>query len=221
MGRIIRLHGDEHGEILTLLPWYVTGQLDGPEHAQVEAHLSGCAECQAEVRFQRRLEAELPALAAPSMDIDQGWQRMRRQLEKDQPPSAQNGAGAWLAATKSGFNRGWRAGGPWLGWAVAASLVLVAGASPQLSSGLARYHALGAPPAPGPGNVVVIFRPDTSERDLRQTLVANHARLVDGPTAADAYVLHVPQAERAGALTRLRGQADIVLAEPIDSGAAP
>ena len=100
-------------------------------------------------------------------------------------------------------------------------MALVAGASAPLSSGLAAYHALGAAPAPALGNVVVIFRPDTSERELRQTLVANHARLVDGPTAADAYVLHVPAAERAGALTRLRGRADIVLAEPIDSGAAP
>jgi anti-sigma factor RsiW len=216
MGRIIRLHGDEHREILTLLPWYVTGQLDAPEHAQVEEHLNGCAECQAEVRFQRRLEAELPD--RPMMDVEQSWQRMRRQLDQEQAP---DGLGARLAAIKPGFGRGWRVGGPWLGWGLAACMALVAGASAPLSSGLAAYHALGAAPAPALGNVVVIFRPDTSERELRQTLVANHARLVDGPTAADAYVLHVPPAERAGALTRLRGRADIVLAEPIDSGAAP
>jgi len=216
MGRIIRLHGDEHREMLTLLPWYVTGQLDAPEHAQVEEHLNGCAECQAEVRFQRRLEAELPH--PPMMDVEQSWQRMRRQLDRDQAPV---GLGARLAAIKPGLARGWRVGGPWLGWGLAACMALVAGASAPLSSGLAAYHALGAAPAPALGNVVVIFRPDTSERELRQTLVANHARLVDGPTAADAYVLHVPAAERAGALTRLRGRADIVLAEPIDSGAAP
>jgi hypothetical protein len=222
MARIIRLHGDEHGEMLTLLPWYVTGQLDAPEHAQVEEHLNGCAECQAEVRFQRRLGAEIEAgICGLPMDVEQGWQRMRRQLERDQAPPARDGLGARLAAIGPGFGRGWRVGGPWLGWGLAACMALVAGASAPLSSGLARYHALGAAPAPAPGNVVVIFRPDTSERDLRQTLIANHARLVDGPTAADAYVLHVPPAERAGALAKLRGRADIVLAEPIDSGAAP
>jgi hypothetical protein len=85
----------------------------------------------------------------------------------------------------------------------------------------ARYHALGAAPAPASGNVVVMFRPDTREQDLRRTLNAAHARLVDGPTAADAYLLHVPSAERAAALVRLKGQADVVLAEPIDPGGPP
>ena len=69
--------------------------------------------------------------------------------------------------------------------------------------------------------MIVTFRPDTSEQDLRNTLNESHARLVDGPTAADAYVLHVPAAERAAALVKLRQRANIVLAEPIDAAGAP
>ena len=218
MGRIIRLHGDEHREIQTLLPWYVTGQLDASEHAQVEGHLGGCAECQAEVRFQRRLEAEI---TDPPVDVEQAWQAMRRRIESAPPVRASIGIGARLRSMRRGAGRGWRVGGPWLGWAVATLLLLVTGASLLHSAPAARYRALGAAPKAAPGNVVVIFRPDTTEKDLRETLNASNARLVDGPTAADAYVLHVPPAERVGALARLRGRSDIVLAEPIDSAAAP
>ena len=80
----------------------------------------------------------------------------------------------------------------------------------------ALYRTLGSPPVADAGNVIVIFRPDATERDLRQTLVATGARLTDGPTAAGAYVLRVPRAGRDAALAKLRRQADIVLAQPID-----
>jgi hypothetical protein len=65
--------------------------------------------------------------------------------------------------------------------------------------------------------VIVIFRPEASERNLRETLNASSARLIDGPTSAGTYVLHVPAAKRMVALARLRRDADIVLAEPIDA----
>ncbi|MEO6378892.1 MAG: hypothetical protein ABIO37_12770, partial [Caulobacteraceae bacterium] len=74
-------------------------------------------------------------------------------------------------------------------------------------------------PADTAGNLVVIFRPDVSERTIRTMLRANAARMVDGPTATDAYVLHVPAASRAVVLQKLRKAADVVLAEPIDASA--
>jgi hypothetical protein len=83
------------------------------------------------------------------------------------------------------------------------------------------YHALGAPPAAEPGNVVVIFRPDTTEKTMREALQASGARLVDGPTQADAYVLRVPADARDAALSTLRGRREIVLAQPVDSAGAP
>jgi hypothetical protein len=115
----------------------------------------------------------------------------------------------------------WRSGAPWMGWALAAQaacLVLTVGALVYETTKPPTYRALGAAPDSAAGNVVVIFRPDTREGDLRRILKDGGARLVDGPTAADAYVLHVPAQERAAALAKLRAQAQIVLAEPIDSG---
>jgi len=66
---------------------------------------------------------------------------------------------------------------------------------------------------------VVIFRPDTTERQMREALRASNARLVDGPTQADAYVLQIPAARRELALATLRARHEIVLAQPIDGAA--
>ena len=205
-GRIIRLHGDRHQDLQDLLAWFVTGRLDPSEQAEIEAHLKTCADCQAEVRIQRRLG---PAIASLPIGVEQGWAAMRRQLETDAAAPARRKEPRPIQA------HGW----PGLGWAAALIVSLAAGGLllPDVIGG--RYHALGARPAAPSGNLVLIFRPETQERTMREMLNASHARLVDGPTAADAYVLHVPPAERAAVLASLRARADVVLAEPIDPGA--
>ncbi len=202
MGRIIRLHDENHGELQRLLPWYVTGRLEAAEQAQVEAHLAECEECQEEIRFERALAEHVKDLP---LDTDVSWRRMER-LIKAEPKRRAGG----LAA-----------GAAWGGWAVAACALITVGvmALPHGSPG--RYHALGAPQAVTPGNMVVIFRPETTERDVRAELKAVNARIVDGPTGADAYVLQTPPAGRPEALAKLRAEANIVLAEPVDPGAAP
>jgi hypothetical protein len=78
------------------------------------------------------------------------------------------------------------------------------------------YQALSAPQPVAVGNIIVIFRPDAREQDLRRILTLTDARLVDGPTPADAYVLRVSPARRAAVLSRLRAQREIVVAQPID-----
>ncbi|MEO8813228.1 MAG: zf-HC2 domain-containing protein [Caulobacteraceae bacterium] len=199
-GRIVELHGDDHREVRLLLPWYVGGRLDGADRARVEGHLAGCAECRADVDIERRLAVEVAALPVVA---DLGWARMRGKLD----------------ARPVGFAR--RRGARWTipALSIAASLLLMALAGTLWRPAApARYHALGAARATGVGNVVVIFRPRAREADLRAALRAGDARVVDGPTAADAWVLRVPAGERAAALGRLRGQAAVALAEPIDSG---
>ena len=47
------------------------------------------------------------------------------------------------------------------------------------------------------------------------------ARLVDGPTATDAYLLNVPAERQAAALAGLRASPTVVLAESLDAGARP
>lgn len=215
MGRIVRLHDDRHEALQDLLPWYATGQLSASEHAEVEAHLHGCAECQAELRFHTQLGAEIRRLP---VEVEQGWLQMQQRLAQAPARRRSGSAGAWLRSlrARSGKVRS-GLGAPWLGWAVASLLLVVTGVTlAPRTSPPAPYRALGSASAASGGNLVVIFRPDTSERAMRETLNASHARLVDGPTPADAYVLRVPPTERLATLARLRARADIVLAEPID-----
>jgi len=232
-GHIIPLRGEPHERIQALLPWFVTDRLDVAERAEVEAHLSGCADCRAEERLERRLSAEV---AAMPMDVEQSWARLRTRLDRP-PPQRGRGSGGGLAGAWRGLGRrmrggpAWMAqpahgGPPWMGWAMAGQAALMvallvmlwphAGSAPGVG---APYHTLGAASPARVGNVVVMFRPDTPERDLRAALVADEARLVDGPTAAGAYVVNVPQARRASALTALRRRAGVIMAEPIDAGA--
>ncbi len=210
MARIIRLHDENHWELQRLLPWYVTGRLEPTELARVEAHLAGCEECQEEVRFERTLAQSVKNLP---LDEEVGWRRLARRLKAEPPRRGALPTGGGLP----------RAGAMWGGWAVAACALIAVGllVVPRPSGPAAAYHALGAPHSVSPGNMVVIFRPDTPERAIRSAPTAVGAHIVDGPTAADAYVLHVPASERAQALALLRSRNTIVLAEPVDPGATP
>jgi anti-sigma factor RsiW len=219
MGRIIRFTPDRHAHARSLLPWYVTGQLDEAERARVEAHLRGCPECQAELRVERELAS---AVAELPFESDNGWAAMRRLIDRQERPAGR------LARLRDWF--AWRpqAGGALAlpgvaGWAIAAQLFLAAAAL-ALAVPLSRapaYHALGAVrPAPV-GDVIVIFKPDASAEALTRALRDSGTRLVDGPTEADAYVLETPAGKRAAALGRLRADAAVSLAEPIDPAGRP
>lgn len=217
-GRIIRMPGDAHREAQELLPWYVTGQLDPADLAEVEGHLRRCAECRADVAYQQQLAREIPQLP---IDIEHSWSRMRRRLERERSPRGLAGLLGGFVGWRLHPGRGGVGAAPWPAYALTALLAMgmTALALPVLSP--ARYHALSAPPAAVvPGNIVVIFRPDTPEKTMRGVLRANHARLVDGPTAADGYVLQAPAAARMQVLVQLRARPEIILAEAIDQPTA-
>lgn len=241
-GRIIPLHGDPHERVIQLLPWFVTGRLDAGEQAEVEAHLGVCESCRAEERMERRLEAEVSAMP---LAAELGWTRMRERLNAGSPPARERDLGARVVSAwrRAGGRRG-RARKPatprtrriWLGVAVAvqAALMLLmlgvvwpqVGQRIQPGTGVGgtatgAYHALGASPTATPGNALIIFQPDTPERNLRAALMTTGARVVDGPTAAGAYVLHVPAERRAEVLATLSGRPDVVMVQPIDPGVIP
>ncbi len=224
-GHIISLHGDLHDDACALLPWYVTGQLDDGDAARVEAHLPLCAQCQADLAAERRLQAALAGLDEPVGDVDAGFDALRGRLA----PRSSHGVTIDLATTRrqrlTQVGRQWRNSAPWLRWAVAAQLfllvlagvALVAITKPAVSPA-PQYHTLGAAPVSDAANIVVVFRPDIRESELRRTLRDSRARLVGGPTAADAYLLHVDAADRAATVEHLRHEDTVVLAEPVDAG---
>ena len=214
-GTIISLHGDQHDQVNALLPWYATDRLDEDERARVEAHLGACPTCQADLAAERRLKALIQDTAATG-DAEAGLARLLREIDAD-PEIARK-------ATRRTVVQQWRSSPGWMRWAIAAQLLLLVGGGigfgavtrPQAEP---QYHALGAAARPTPGNVVVVFRPDARESEIRGALRDGHARLVDGPTVADAYVLNVQASGRDAALKTLRANAAVVVAEPLDGEA--
>jgi anti-sigma factor RsiW len=211
--QLFSLAGSGHHRVQTLLPWYVNGALEPAEQAEVEAHLASCADCQSELAFERRLAGEV---AAMPVEAAQGWARLESRLTA----VGRQGFGDRLARMFAGLARGWRARPAWAAPALAAQIGLVGVFAAILLAPKPApepYKALAASSPAPPANVVVIFRPETTEARLRAILRQADARLVDGPTSADAYLLQVPAGARPAALARLKASGQVSLAEPVDA----
>jgi len=213
MGDIIRLSDDPHQQVQSLLPWYANGTLDEDEAIAVEAHIAECAECRDGLAAERVIGSEI---LATSLDVEESWAAMRRRIEE--PPRTDERVVPFQRKPSP------RRSIP-LGWAVAAqaaALTLVVGGvwliEPMTQPA---YHTLGSAPAPATANVVAIFRPDTTEQAMRALLTRTGANLVGGPSASNAYLLHVATSQRDAALADLRASKQVVLAEPVDGPAGP
>jgi hypothetical protein len=167
-------------------------------------------------------------VAAMPLDAELGWAAFRQRLEAEArvatpplPPRRSSRLPAMGAAMRHALAKPGRTG--WIIAAQAAALVLVATMVIPSFNTPAPYRTLSAAPTATStaGNLIVMFRPNTPEQDLRRTLVESGARLVDGPTEANAYILAVPSLQRSAALAKLRSRADILMAEPIDPGTHP
>lgn len=211
--RIVSLDPSAHQAMQELLPWYVTGTLSGDELAQVQEHLDGCKQCQSDVDWQRKLQAAVNLPARPVSDVEQALAKLRPQLDASQRTAKRRAPSEFLSKLMRGNQ-------PWMRWALAAQLAVIVGLSvllmPQYGQ-IAAYRALGLPKNTI-GNVVVVFKPETTEQELRRILHASGARVVDGPTVTDAYLLKVADPQLAQALKALHSEPNVVLAESLNGG---
>jgi anti-sigma factor RsiW len=69
----------------------------------------------------------------------------------------------------------------------------------------ARFHALGAAQSPtrAAGDAVIVFTPNIEERRMQRILEDAAARIVDGPTAANGYVIRFDRGDVDEAIARL------------------
>ncbi len=67
-------HRNEHDELALKLPWFVNGTLGADEHAEVERHVEGCAECRDEMALlalvQTSLAQDVPTPIVSKARID-------------------------------------------------------------------------------------------------------------------------------------------------------
>ncbi len=205
-----------HKTVQELLPWFVTETLEGEQLSMVQEHIRGCAQCQSDIAWQRKFQTVyLPSDATP--DMDKAFAHLSARLDMPSNtlhPARKPGV---LAKIQSLFSREHM---HWMPWALAAQCAIIFGFVFQLVSPSAvapAYHVLGASNAGG-GNIVVMFRPEAREADLRRILHASDARVVDGPTVTDAYLLSVPDASLAQAVKQLRSDPAVMLVEPLSPG---
>ncbi|WP_020655483.1 zf-HC2 domain-containing protein [Massilia niastensis] len=210
---------DAHRAAQEALPWLLNGTLASAERDLVERHLQDCAQCRADLDLLRGMRAAA-SRPEPECDPERALARLLPALD---PPAAA------LAPAPVTLLRRWRRrlaanDGHWLRWVATAQFGVIA-----LLAGLLlapapvdkdAYRALGAGAASLP-DLVLVFRPDTPERELRRIVRASGVRIVDGPTTTDAYLATVPGGALAPALARLRAEPAVVLAEPLAGGKQP
>jgi anti-sigma factor RsiW len=201
-----------HHEAQDALPWLANGTLAGAELERVQAHVETCAHCRADLALLRTVHAAGPG---PDLDFDPDRALARLMPQLDAAPPAQEQA-------QPGLLQRWRNrlaanDGTWLRAAVAAQFCAIA----VLAAFLARpgaqpdsYRALGAAGANGTARVVVTFRPDTPEAELRRIVRASGARIVGGPTVTDAWLVGA-DGQLDPVLARLRAEPAVTLAEPL------
>ena len=231
---------DAHARTWALIPWLVNGRADEAQRAAAERHLSGCADCRAELQAQQRLQRgrqdALPAAAA-DVDAERGLQRLLGRL--DQLPVAQDlpDAAPALAASPGVASASAPAGVPApasrrarLPMALAAAVVVQAVGLALLSLQLLRgddvaYRTLSQPTAAAPAEARYRVVPDPAWplQQWHALLDETQLRVVDGPNAVGAYALaprHGPAAAPdAQVLARLRAAPGMRLAEAL--GGAP
>ncbi|HSY28360.1 MAG TPA: hypothetical protein VK832_12700, partial [Burkholderiaceae bacterium] len=166
--------------------------------------------------WQCKLQA-IPPADEVKLDVDQAFAKLLPRLAPARPKARRRS----LTEMFSDLRRGkWLAGAHWMQWALAAQfsaiicLVVLLGTP---NGNVATYRALGANKNTN-GNMVVVFKPETSEQELRRILRNSGARIVDGPTVTDAYLLNIPDKNLSGALHDLRAERAVSLAESLDSG---
>lgn len=204
---------EPHDEAEELLPWYASGQLDAADRAKVDAHLSSCAHCRQQLAIEHRLIDEFQAM---SPEVESGWARLQARLNA--PVAAQFAPAPRRPARPNVFAEIWTAlSRPAVaGLAIAQLAFVVVAGSVLLSLSRPTYRALGSAPPPASANLIVMFRADATIEEVRHSLNAAGASIVDGPSPSDAYLLHVAPQRRAAALTKLQSDSIVQLAQPID-----
>lgn len=194
------------------MPWLLNGTLKPAERRKLEAHLHDCAACRAELERQRPLAALYceAAAVAPESDADAALARLAARLDAEAAPARRPASAVgWRIVTVLQF-------------CVIAALAWVLALRPDAAEPdgqLAVYRGLAASAASASGDAIVFFAAEAAEIEIRRTLQRVGARIIDGPTAAGAYVLRFERDASEAALAALRRDRNVVRVEGLTAAA--
>jgi anti-sigma factor RsiW len=207
-GRIVDLLSAPHLATEALLPWLLNGTLDDSERAGVEAHLQSCPQCRAELDRQRAMMSLYAAIPVDTPAPDASLARVLARL--DEAPA--RGA---IDRLRSAL-RWWQ-----LGAALQLGVILALGATLWLQllptapgDASTPYRGLSDGASRAAGDALVVFAAAASTAEIRSALQRAGARIVDGPTAAGAYIVRF-DGNPAWALDALRREHAVVRADSL------
>ena len=206
--RIVRIDVASHKVAHVLLPWFVNGTLKEDELAFVRRHLDECVDCRQEVDWLRELRAAcIAGETMPGTSVV--FRNLRHQLEG---PRDETNSSTRLRPSGRDVPRWWR-------WAVAAqfaTIILLGGLLLASTDDSSLYRTLGdGDRGPATGSLVVVFDPSVSMAEVQRILQSAGARIVDGPTQANGYVLEAPPGKTDQALQAIRSERAALLVEPL------
>lgn len=224
--QVVPINESVHDQVNRLLPWFVANTLHGAERDLVSQHLNVCPDCQIDFALQCKLQSIEPLVdyaGGDAPDVDRALAAMRRRIDLRQPSNqvAVDTRVRQGSVRMPGF--GMTTFSPWVSWALAAQFLLIVGLTVRLlalpDNPVSGYRTLGTPTQSN-ANLIVSFKPDTAERDMRGLLRHAGARIVGGPTVTDAYLLQVPDDQVHAVRDELAAQPSIAIAEVLRGGTA-
>ena len=226
---------NDHARAHELLTWQVNGRIAGADAQWLDAHLTACAACRAELAAERRIRDALvrePTVEfAPQASFNRLWSRIEADsLDEPSVPHEMAPAAApvvepvqtLVAATSRGATAKRRL---WVRVALsaqAAAILLLCGVlwfGPARAPAPAYRTVTDSAAAPASSQPVIkaIFDDQVRLADVKEILGAAGLVVASGPTEAGVYTLSAPETVSAAtmqsALKRLRADPRIRFAE--------
>ncbi|MFZ6676159.1 hypothetical protein [Undibacterium sp. Xuan67W] len=197
-----------------LLPWFVAQTLVDEEMDFVKKHVQSCNHCMNDVNFLLKLQTS-EALAPTSADIERAFARVLPRLGSNSQINIKrnnifNKLTTFFSHIGASVNTK-------MSWALAIQAVVIAGLLTHLGLQEEKYSGYRLQGATGKssGNVVVVFKPETTVKEVQRIMSINDARIIDGPTVTNAYVLNVPEEKLISSVKELRAEPAIELVESL------
>ncbi len=198
------------------LPWLVNGTLSAEERTRLEAALGTSDQARAalnwELALRKEIKAETTEWTPPPQALNEVMKRIARSQAQARPSAIRD----FLARVKESFQIT-----PKFAFACAVMVVQV-GVIGYLWSSLEQERGYSEMRSTQPYNsttkfIRVMFKPTSTESDLRDLLHNVNAEIVAGPSQVGDYYLLVEPVQLSSALAALKANAKIEAAEIVNA----
>ena len=208
-----------HDSATMLLPWYINGSLDDEQRKMVDSHIAVCLTCRSELSTQRRVAQVVQSQDTASLGAGTGFAQLRRRIHPERRTLFSR-VRDWSCSKLSAPAWVW-ASGITVAASVFMALPLLHGLSgPATVTGEFRtlsaddghldFHA---------NSLRLVFSAGIDDKTQQDILHRVNAVAVTAPSSHGVLTVQVPDGELASALTLLRNQKEVRLAEPVFSAA--